>query len=469
MYVKGQASNALKKFYNYVTEYQKNLKNQQIKVEEQLYIRRVINDIKTKKDYDLILKNQDALIKFDNSLESKFKIIGFLVKNNATNAEQFKIVMDDILNSIIMSAFDNHTSMLLISQKQINSNLEQCNLIINDAGYDYDYYVKLLDVSGLSEKEKLDILSEHAFRTISIESQITSNVESQLSNDQAVDNIEKSDNVSSDKVEDRFEQVMTVVNDMITKYYYLIEKQNSNQLNYKKQYINAMRDQSGQVDFSVLESIEERLTLIMLEMIENKQLIEKEIQEIVNHEITKEDEDVINLFIDALEHNLQLFQETAKQFELDNCEENNVEPSKILFLLDEQGNPYIEAKEGNLESGKRIKSLIEKLEKGSHDYERGIKHSKILTDNKNDNIYVNRSSNMACSYMRLTKDIVLVLAINDFKVIYDLSKALCSKNRKVINSYFSLSENELEKLIQAQDNMVNNIYESLSVKGDAKK
>lgn len=469
MYVQGQAENALKKFRDYVIKYQAYLKNQQIKVEEDLYIRQVIDDIKTKKDYNLILKNQDMLIKRDNSLDSKFKIIGFLVKNNATNAEQFKIVMDEIINSIIIDVFDNNSSQLLILQEQIKHNLEQCDLIINEAGYDYDYYAKLLEVSGLSEKEKLDILSEHAFRTIAIESQITSNVESQLSNNQVVDDTEKKINISSYKVEERYEKVITLVNDMIAKYYYLIEKQNSNQLKYKRQYISAIRDKNGQIDYSVLSSVEERLSLIMLEMIENKQLIEQEIKEIIDHVITKEDEEVINLFIDTLEHNLQLFQETAKQFELDNREKNNAEPSKILFLLDEQGNPYIEAKEGDAETNKRIKVLIEKLENGSHDYERGIKHSKILTDNKSDKIYVNRSSNMACSYMRLTSDIVLVLAVNELKTIYDLSSTICSKNREVINSYLGLSETELEKLIQTQDNVVNNIYEILSMRGDAKK
>lgn len=469
MYIKGQAKDALKKFHNYVTEYYENLKNQQTKVEEQLYIKGVINDIKTKKDYDLILKNRDVLIKLDNSLEGKFKIIEFLVKNNATSAEQFKMVMDEIINSIIIDVFDNNYSRLLILQEQIKRNLEQCDLIINDAGYDYDYYVKLLEVSGLSEKDKLDILSEHAFRTIAIESQITSNVESQLSNNQVVDDTEKKTNISSYKVEDRYEKVIVLVNEMITKYYTLIEKQNSNQLKYKRQYISAIRDKNGQIDYSVLSSVEERLSLIMLEMIENKQLIEQEIKEIIDHVITKEDEDVINLFIDTLEHNLQLFQETAKQFELDNHEQNNVEPSKILFLLDEQGNPYIGAKEENFETGKRIKALIEKLEKGIYDYERGIKHSKILTDNKSDNIYVNRSSNMACSYVRLTNDIVLVLAINDFRVIYDLSKSICSKNRKAITSYLNFTETELEDLIQSQSNIINNIYENLSVRGDAKK
>lgn len=469
MYIKGQAENTLKKFHNYITEYHENLKNQQIKVEEQLYIKKVINEIKTKKDYDLILKNQDMLIKFDNSLESKLKIIEFLVKNDATNAEQFKMVMDEIISSIIIDVFDNNYSQLLILQDQINRNLEQCDLIINDADYDYAYYVKLLEVSGLSEKEKLDILSEHALRTIAIESQITSNVESQLSNNQSVDDTEKKINISSYKVEERYEQVITLVNDMIAKYYYLIEKQNSNQLKYKKQYISAIRDQNGQIDYSVLASVEERLNLIMLEMIDNKQVIEQEIKEIVDHVITKEDEDVINLFIDTLEHNLHIFQETAKQFELDNHEQNNVEPSKILFLLDEQGNPYIGAKEENFETGKRIKALIEKLEKGIYDYERGIKHSKILMDNKSDNIYVNRSSNMACSYMRLTSDIVLVLAINDFRVIYDLSKSIYSKNRKAITSYLNFTEDELESLIQAQDNVINNIYENMSMKGDAKK
>lgn len=468
MYVKGQAVDSLKKFHDYVVIYQSKLNNKLAEIEEQLSLKTIADTIKSEKDYNFILQNRDVLIKLDNSLDSKLKIIEFLVKNQATSAEQFKKVVDEVVNSNVINDFERTATDLLKLQNQIKLNLQQCDLIISAGNYDEDYYIKLLEMSGLSEEDKLNILSDKAFNAVVMQSQVNVDVEPESINDNYHTELDGNINVSSSMIEERYAKIMTPVNDMITKYYYLIEKQNSNQLKYKRQYISAIRDQSGEIDYRALSSIEDRLILIILEMIENKQLIDQEIKKIVNHSISKEDEELINMFLDTLESDLQASLESSKQLELDKQEENNVNSSKILFLLNEQGQPYTNLREINFETSKRIKSLIEKLEKGMHDYERGIKHTKVLTDNSIDDIYVNRSSNISCAYMRLTKDIVLLIAIDDSASIYDLSKSICCKQRQIINKYRNLSETELFALIQAQGNIVDDIYDRLAGKGDVK-
>lgn len=464
MYVKGQAIEALQRFRDYVTEYQSKLNNKLIEIEQQLSFKVIIDTIKREKDYVFILKNRDVLVRIDNSLDSKLKIIDFFVKNNATSAEQFMNVVNEVINSPVINEFERTIADLSQLQNQIKLNLEQCSLILNNDRYDEEYYIKLLEMSDLSEEDKLNILSDQAFNAVMIQSHDNVIDESKEVNNKSDSEKSDVDSVSSLKIEKRYTKIIADVNDMIGKYYYLIEKQNSNQLKYKKQYMSAIREQSTPIDYDNLSSIQDRLILIILEMIENKQLIEQEMKKIVNHEVSREDEELINLFLDTLEDNLKVSAETSRQFELDKQEENNVGASKVLFLLDDKNQPYINIKDVNFEINKRIKSLIENLEKGLHDYERGIKHSKIMTDNKDDNIYVNRSSTVACSYMRLTKDIVLLIAIDNFTSIYELSKTICSRQRQMVEKYRNLSETELIDLIQTQSD----IYDRLLGKGDVK-
>ena len=66
--------------------------------------------------------------------------------------------------------------------------------------------------------------------------------------------------------------------------------------------------------------------------------------------------------------------------------------------------------------------------------------------------------------MRLTKDIVLLIAIDNFTSIYELSKTICSRQRKMVEKYHNLSETELIDLIQTQSD----IYDRLLGKGDVK-
>ena len=345
MYVKGQAIEALQRFRDYVTEYQSKLNNKLIEIEQQLSFKVIIDTIKREKDYVFILKNKDVLVRIDNSLDSKLKIIDFFVKNNATSAEQFMNVVNEVINSPVINEFERTIADLSQLQNQIKLNLEQCSLILNNDRYDEEYYIKLLEMSDLSEEDKLNILSDQAFNAVMIQSHDNVIDESKEVNNKSDSKKSDVDSVSSLKIEKRYTKIIADVNDMIGKYYYLIEKQNSNQLKYKKQYMSAIREQSTPIDYDNLSSIQDRLILIILEMIENKQLIEQEMKKIVNHEVSREDEELINLFLDTLEDNLKVSAETSRQFELDKQEENNVGASKVLFLLDDKNQPYINIKD----------------------------------------------------------------------------------------------------------------------------
>ena len=127
MYVKGQAIEALQRFRDYVTEYQSKLNNKLIEIEQQLSFKVIIDTIKREKDYVFILKNKDVLVRIDNSLDSKLKIIDFFVKNNATSAEQFMNVVNEVINSPVINEFERTIADLSQLQNQIKLNLEQCS------------------------------------------------------------------------------------------------------------------------------------------------------------------------------------------------------------------------------------------------------------------------------------------------------------------------------------------------------
>lgn len=470
MYSVSKVDTAVKKFNNYVEIYIEALNTRLSEIKEQLEIKNYIDQIKQGNN-DLILEISDRLIKLDNTLEPKLKIVKFLIDNKATNAEQFNKAFSSIMNSDLISNFDNNHNDLIDSKRKIELNIEQCNFILNGSDYNFDYYIKLLEQSGLIEQEKIDVLSNEALKTVeyqvktdkqTVDEQVVNN------NSDEVGNINRQV-VSSVELEKRYNDVMNKADAVISSNYYLLEKNNSNQLSYKKQFLDILYSNNQSILDEQFICYDELLTLVVLDLINDKKYIETEMKKIDNHETTLDNIEAIELLLSDIEVKVQRAYEVSDSLNKDVKEEVNPNASNVLFLLDNEGNPNIEFIQFDKETKKKCLSLIEKLENGMFDAGKGIKHSKLQTDNiiKYD-VYINKNARVCCSYVRLKDDTVLIVALADLKQIYDLSNHICKKHNNVIEKYINMSKEDIEKCIIEQEPLTISFKESLAVKGDVK-
>ena len=116
----------------------------------------------------------------------------------------------------------------------------------------------------------------------------------------------------------------------------------------------------------------------------------------------------------------------------------------LIFLMNYHNLPMFHLEDFSAEEKNRIANLLRGLLQGKKDYERGVKHSKLLSEQKLDfDVFLNKNGDIAVSYVLLSNMNFLILTFDRKKDIYDASLYLLKKYQEKISSlqsenFFSL-------------------------------
>lgn len=438
------------KFEEYVKSYMSNLQNQKEGLEKTLEYSDAIQKINEERTIKSIVDAKNILITLDPSIEIEVEILDFFYHKQATNLIQAEDILKSVLESEKIKNYTRNNGESQKKIKQLEVNLEECQKILNGKDFSFDYISRLIEISTLSEMDKLNVLSKMVFDS------------SPKIEQKKIKQEEKTTTVPQKSFKELYQEYQKLnkqVNEMKTKYFHLLQNKNVKQIEYMKIVVSCLKDQ--EVKEEDFQYTEEKMAVLLLELIDIDTLIKDLISNVSKTIDAEQSRNDLEVYIEFLKESLQSMLELEPKLR---AEHLAAEPAdNLLFLLDNQNNPLLDI-EKFPEEKNRIAILLRGLLQNKKDYEKGIKHSKVLTEQKLDfDIFLNKNGKMGLSYCVLPNNIFLVITADNIKNIYDTSGYLGRKYEEKIKSLKSLKPEEIQSLLSTQEPLKQELYEALEL------
>ena len=455
MYDYNNINNSLNNFIKKIEEYLEELTIKQKETKELLTRNRIINEISSSFSVDTIIKYKTKIISLSPNLKDELDILTFLYENNAIETEQAKTIIEVIKRQNIFKENIN-VEELSIKLSNIEKDIELCNKVLIDKEYDNDLLITIFNKLNIEEKDQLNILSRIILTKFDRIEEVKEEKEIEV----------KEDNLDTSKLIEKFNKLNEEIKNIVEKYYMLIKGKDEKYLSYAKEMCSIIRESKLNNEENDLENNfnypEENLTLFIIGLLGYK----NEVTNILNNndKIDKDTYEEIELLLEIIEEELDKKEELINDYELTKQEENLIS-SNVYMLIDENNNVFFDESDFQKDDYKKIVSLIDKLDKGIHDYERGIQHTRIQTDYKDYAVFINKSSDLCCSYIRINSDIALIINYDRLNNIYDSTDQILFRNKELI-------KDTIDKILSLDKNTLSNqnkVKEYYIEKGVSKK
>ena len=455
MYDYNNINNSLNNFIKKIEEYLEELTIKQKETKELLTRNRIINEISSSFSIDTIIKYKNKIISLSPNLKEELDILTFLYENNAIETEQAKTIIEVIKRQNIFKENIN-VEELSIKLSNIEKDIELCNKVLIDKEYDNDLLITIFNKLNIEEKDQLNILSRIILTKFDRIEEVKEEKEIEV----------KEDNLDTSKLIEKFNKLNEEIKNIVEKYYMLIKGKDEKYLSYAKEMCTIIRESKLNNEENDLENNfnypEENLTLFIIGLLGYK----NEVTNILNNndKIDKDTYEEIELLLEIIEEELDKKEELINDYELTKQEENLIS-SNVYMLIDENNNVFFDESDFQKDDYKKIVSLIDKLDKGIHDYERGIQHTRIQTDYKDYAVFINKSSDLCCSYIRINSDIALIINYDRLNNIYDSTDQILFRNKELI-------KDTIDKILLLDKNTLSNqnkVKEYYIEKGVSKK
>lgn len=455
MYDYNNINNSLNNFIKKIEEYLEELTIKQKETKELLTRNRIINEISSSFSIDTIIKYKNKIISLSPNLKDELDILTFLYENNAVETEQAKTIIEVIKRQNIFKENIN-VEELSIKLSNIEKDIELCNKVLIDKEYDNDLLITIFNKLSIEEKDQLNILSRIILTKFDRIEEVKEVKEIEV----------KEDDLDTSKLIEKFNKLNEEIKNIVEKYYMLIKGKDEKYLSYAKEMCSIIRESKLNNEENDLENNfnypEENLTLFIIGLLGYK----NEVTNILNNndKIDKDTYEEIELLLEIIEEELDKKEELINDYELTKQEENLIS-SNVYMLIDENNNVFFDESDFQKDDYKKIVSLIDKLDKGIHDYERGIQHTRIQTNYKDYAVFINRTSDLCCSYIRINSDIALIINYDRLNNIYDSTDQILFRNKELI-------KDTIDKILLLDKNTLSNqnkVKEYYIEKGVSKK
>ena len=380
------------------------------------FVELCINDIKNKlgnidkiiEDYNFVLMlarnfsiefiiaNKGKIIELDSKLTNNINILDFFYKKNMTNIEQVQVALNEIKQSKIFTL--NYNLQQSNSQKNsLEEKLKIYNAALNSETTDLEKYVQVVEESNLSENEKLTLYVA-------------------LAHDTVPHKLERKETNDNSQLESEYSTLKDVAQSYINKYYELTSSKDPKYIFYAKSIASTKLSDDEFED----SYIEERLIVSIFELISAK----KDANSI----------DDLAFSIEILKDKIEQVEKLSRKYEKEKELESQNENSSEIYYLNSEGNLLFNMDSFNSEQKEKIAYLTEKILNGNFDYQKGKKHTKMMTKYKEESVFINKSSNMGCAFIRIDADKVLILNFDSVKSIFDSTKRMLNSNADLIKS-----------------------------------
>ena len=446
------------KFTKYIDEERKS-KNEELEtikkeISEISLVMSSINGI----SIEQLLDNKDILLKFFPEIESSLSILEFLSSNGALKTDQSDEQLEKIIDIFNRNKSHIQDKLLYLENKKIalENSINKSN-VVKESGIVIEDYEAIIDKSPLSIQDKLNIYSKFALDSIpkTKERVVETKVEPIKEETKEEPKLEpiKEEIENFDELVSSYNQLKEIINKIVTKYYSLIEGKNNSYLNYAKELVKYYKEN----DFPEKEFdyTKEELTIELLELIDTKTIIES----IINTNSGTED---LSINIEICKEIIEKINTIAKKYEDEQKEEIKPDSSNVFMLLGDNGTPIFNV---NRFDNNRVISLISKLEKGMHDYERGLKHTKLQTNNYSDyTVFINKSKELSCAYIRIDSSKVLIINVDNPLDIFDSTNQVLNRHANDIIRIVNRIVNNDEEFIMRNNQFISSLTENNSKK-----
>ncbi len=485
---------SMNKFDSYVKGIRGELEQEKEKLNDRLSKLSQMVELEKEPTAQNVLKAREGLLLLDPTLDNAIRIIDFFSAHNALDVDQVQMALNTITQG------DYFEKRVLLESKgkdqvhQVEEDIQKIGAVLRREKYDFDYFLTLLDKSGLKEQEQLDVLTKEAWDSCSktsqkkkrntpspkenvapitvIEPKEEANippitvVEPPKEKEEPIIVVKEEDTVSPTVVEppqaepsdikttlrERYESLSKEMATYLNQYAYLYQGKSDREIELAKNLAACekemkMMNGTEEIDTTSFSYVEERLTVQLLEL----SMYKEELHEIFNDEgKNTESLEAANFYLDLIEDLLKSVKESASEYSLEKQETTHPSASKIFFFLD-KGNPCFDLAHFNASEKKRMQMLIDRLERGIEDPEMSSRHIKVIKDQKTDyDMYVVKSSNTACCYTRAGNDSLVILTFAPMGEIFDQAKYVSRRYEQEINEFITkVKEKDAKTLGQA--------------------
>jgi len=165
MYTNEVVRESSSKFSKVISDYIKTLELNNKQIDSRLAYRAAIEKAKSSGNIEDVLNAKEILKAVDKATEEQIDIINFFVQNGAPDIEQVSLAKEKIASSSGVNDFLDKTKKDVSSKKNIEDSLNECHKITKDEDYSFDYFLRLLEFSPLTEEEKIDVLMKEAYKS----------------------------------------------------------------------------------------------------------------------------------------------------------------------------------------------------------------------------------------------------------------------------------------------------------------
>lgn len=398
-----------KNFIDYLNGYSNSLLSKIGECDKNIALCDVLGEIKQTKDIKTILDNKDFIISLNPTIDSYFKIIDFFMKNDALDAEQVSSAVESLLSIDEIKNYEVTKKTMFENKSSFESELSKVRAIISGNDYDIDFFNSLLLSSSLSDSDKISILSGLAYESSVAKSNTKSNSEEKSKSDKKDTKFKaKTDLVSVDKLNLKYNELAKKLDDYKRKLYPLFQNKTKKQLEYAANIAKLYN--SGQIEFDVLNRnfTNDRMLVLLFSCSEYQETIKVCLDKAEDNKLNKVDYDEVSYYINEMESKLDAI---SKYYELELSRNKPVEVNyddgvRTIFLLDKDGNPVIDFDKFNADELGKVNSLLDKCEKKNKSEKSIFLHN---ISNVDFDVLVGRFSSLICSYVYLENGSILVL------------------------------------------------------------
>lgn len=423
-----------KNFIDYLNGYSNSLLSKIGECDKNIALCDVLGEIKQTKDIKTILDNKDFIISLNPTVDNYFKIIDFFMKNDALDAEQVSSAVESLLNIDEIKNYEVTKKTMFENKSSFESELSKVRAIISGNDYDIDFFNSLLLSSSLSDSDKISILSGLAYESSMIKSNVKTNSEEKSKSDKKDTKFKaKTDLVSVEKLNIKYNELTKKLDDYKRKLYPLFQNRTKRQLEYAANIARLYN--SDQIEFDVLNRsfTNDRMLVLLFSCSEYQDTIKTCLDKAENNKLSKTDYDEVSYYINEMESKLNVI---SKYYELELSRNKPVEVNyedgvRTIFLLDKDGNPVIDFDKFNADELGKVNSLLDKCEKKNKSEKSIFLHN---ISNVDFDVLVGRFSSLICSYVYLENGAILVLNLGSRQKGFEETDKILSRNLDTVKS-----------------------------------
>lgn len=460
MYSNQKVKTSYDKFISYLKEHIDMLSSELEEYDKKHSYYEMINELKNNPSLETIQKSRKFLVSLNPEINKYFNVIDFFISRGAKEAPQIDIAIKSIMSINEIKSFSESANTTL-NKSLIEEEMEQYMGLLNGTNLDIDLLVVVLNKSHLTDREQLDVLSKICFDRIQSK-KIDEKLEEEKTNIEE-ENMDKKVNndteelVSIDDLIDRITLMLPTIEEIKSKYSYLVKDKTEGQINYASLMSKLCKSNDISFEDAQLYSNEIMMTLY-LSILSDKEEIDKLIDKSTDDMLVKSDEELLELYINEIEHNIIQFKNIC-DFDASKTQTKEVkeELKKLLFLTDSRDRCVLGF---NGFRSNEVETLFEKCKKGlwRKEYKLGPRSEF--------SVMMNNVSKTACVYVPISDTYNLVIELSHISDAHDRGIDRAVKNYEVITNYVEACDLQLDHEYEAQSSIRDEIKAKYNVTVD---